>query len=69
MPVHGAEIRDTDGNAVGLVTSGGFGRRSMPRLCAGRPGGAGDRGRRRGPRQAVPTVVTRLPFVPHRYRR
>jgi len=74
MPVrHGAEIRDTDGNVVGLVTSGGFGPTvdapvAMGYVPAGQaaPGTVVDVVVRGKP---VPTVVTRLPFVPHRYRR
>jgi aminomethyltransferase len=58
---------------VGLVTSGGFGPTvdapvAMGYVPAGQaaPGTVVDVVVRGKP---VPTVVTRLPFVPHRYRR
>jgi aminomethyltransferase len=74
MPVrHGSEIRDEAGTGVGMVTSGGFGPTvdapvAMGYVPAGQaaPGTVVDIMVRD---KHVPAVVTRLPFVPHRYRR
>ncbi len=74
VPVReGAEIRDPSGSAVGRVTSGGFGPTVGAPIAMGYVSRAySEPGCRletlvRG--RAVPLVVARLPFVPHRYRR
>jgi aminomethyltransferase len=74
MPVrHGSEIRDEAGTEVGMVTSGGFGPTVDAPVAMGyvptgqaAPGTVVDIIVRD---KHVPAVVTRLPFVPHRYRR
>jgi len=74
MPVrHGSEVRDAAGTRVGTVTSGGFGPTVDAPVAMGyvppgqaAPGTVVDVMVRDKP---VPAVVTRLPFVPHRYRR
>ncbi len=74
MPVrHGAQIRDEAGTQIGMVTSGGFGPTvdapvAMGYVPAGQaaPGTVVEIIVRD---KHVPAVVTRLPFVPHRYRR
>ena len=74
MPVrHGAPIRDAAGSEIGMVTSGGFGPTVDAPVAMGyvpaelaAPGTVVDIMVRD---KTVPAVVTRLPFVPHRYRR
>jgi aminomethyltransferase len=74
IPVrHGAPIRDAAGTGIGMVTSGGFGPTVDAPVAMGYvPAGLAAAGTvvdvmvRDKP---VPAVVTRLPFVPHRYRR
>jgi aminomethyltransferase len=74
MPVrHGSEIRDAEGQAIGAVTSGGFGPSVDAPVAMGYvPAGQADPGTVVDVMvrdKHVPAVVTRLPFVPHRYRR
>jgi aminomethyltransferase len=74
MPArHGSEIRDEAGTSIGMVTSGGFGPTVDAPVAMGyvppgqaAPGTVVDIIVRD---KHVPAVVTRLPFVSHRYRR
>jgi aminomethyltransferase len=69
----GATIMDTAGNAVGVVTSGGFGPTVGGPVAMGYVATALAKAgtalviELRG--KPVPAVVTKLPFVPHRYHR
>ncbi len=74
MPVrHGSEIRDEAGAQIGMVTSGGFGPTVDAPVAMGYvPAGQAAAGTVVDIMvrdKHVPAVVTRLPFVPHRYRR
>jgi aminomethyltransferase len=70
---HGSEICDAEQAVVGTVTSGGFSPSlGVPIAMGYVPSALADAGTVvtvsvRGKR--IPSVITRLPFVPHRYRR
>jgi aminomethyltransferase len=69
----GAEIRNTDGGAIGRVTSGGFGPTVGGPIAMGyverTHGGPGTRVTLMVREKELAAEVVALPFVPHRYHR